>query len=183
LLGITACRSEKVFDLTCETAKSAKSEALERAAGDIKTAWEKNYGDEKDNCAQDGTHCPKDGTEGGARYSQDGTKGGARYSQDGTKGGACYSQDGTKGGAHCPQDGAKVQLTPRLDRRRAGAGRVCLIEFRIACFVADPPQRSPRYSFQILPPGPLAPKNFSLLFCLRSRRKRTSQRPDGRKDL
>ena len=38
----------------------------ERAAGDIKTAWEKNYGDEKDNCAQDGT-----------RYSQDRTKGGA----------------------------------------------------------------------------------------------------------
>ena len=57
----------------------------ERADGDIKMEWEKNYGDEKDNCAQDGTHCPQDGTEGGARYSQDRTEGGARYSQDGAK--------------------------------------------------------------------------------------------------
>jgi len=40
---------------------------------DIKTEWEKNYGDEKDNCAQDGTHRPQDGTEGGARFPQDGT--------------------------------------------------------------------------------------------------------------
>jgi hypothetical protein len=54
-----------------------------RADGDIKTEWEKNYGHEKDNCAQDGTHRPQDGTEGGARYSQDGTEGGARYPQDG----------------------------------------------------------------------------------------------------
>ena len=41
-----------------------------RADSDIKTEWEKNYGDEKDNYAQDGTHCPQDGTKGGARYSQ-----------------------------------------------------------------------------------------------------------------
>jgi hypothetical protein len=91
LLGITACRPEKVIDLPFATAKSAKSEALsmkahpKRAAADIKTEWEKNYGDAKDNCAQDGTRCPQDGTEGGARYSQDGTKGGARCPQDGAK--------------------------------------------------------------------------------------------------
>ena len=46
----------------------------ERADGDIKMEWEKNYGDEKDNCAQDSTHCPQDGTEGGARCPQDGAK-------------------------------------------------------------------------------------------------------------
>jgi hypothetical protein len=39
----------------------------------IKTEWEKNYGDEKDRCAQDGTQCPKDWTESGTRYSQDRT--------------------------------------------------------------------------------------------------------------
>ena len=43
---------------------------LEGVDGDIKTEWEKNYGNEKDNCAQDGTHCPQDG----ARYPQDGAK-------------------------------------------------------------------------------------------------------------
>jgi hypothetical protein len=63
----------------------------ERADGDIKMEWEKNYGDEKDNCAQDSTHCPQDGTEGGARYSQNGTEGCASYSQNGTEGGARYS--------------------------------------------------------------------------------------------
>jgi hypothetical protein len=56
-----------------------------RADSDIKTEWEKNYGHEKDNCAQDCTHRPQDGTEGGARCSLDGTEGGARYSQDGAK--------------------------------------------------------------------------------------------------
>ena len=58
---------------------------LERAAGDIETEWEENYGDEKDNCTQDGTHCPQDGTEGGTRYAQDGTEGGTRCPQDGAK--------------------------------------------------------------------------------------------------
>ena len=138
LLGITACRPEKVIDLPRAAAKSAKSEALsmkahpERAAGDIKTEGEKNCGDEKDNCAQDGTHCPKDGTEGGARYSQDGaeggprysqngTKGGPRYSQDGTKGRPRYSQDGTKGGPCCPQDGAKAYIANCVADSTAGS--------------------------------------------------------------
>ena len=70
--------------------KVCKSEAahFERADGDIKTEWEKSYGDEEDNYPQDGAHCPQDGTEGSARYAQ----------------------DGTEGGAHCPQDGAKVYI-------------------------------------------------------------------------
>src|SRR5215467_2813211 len=82
----------------------------ERAAGDIKTEGEKNYGDEKDNCAQDGTHCPQDGTEGGPRYSQDGAEGGPRY-----------SQDGTKGGPRCPQDGAKAYIANCVADSTAGS--------------------------------------------------------------
>ena len=39
----------------------------------IKSEGENNYGDDKENCAQDGTHRPQDGTEGGARFPQDGT--------------------------------------------------------------------------------------------------------------
>jgi hypothetical protein len=67
--------------LPCTKEKSAKSETWK--CSDINTEWEENYGDDKTHRAQDGTHCPQDRTEGGARYSQDG------------------SQDGT----HCPQDG------------------------------------------------------------------------------
>ena len=67
--------------------------------GGIKTEWEKHYGDEKDNCSQDGTHRPQDGTEGGARYSQDWKEDGTRYSQDGTEGGSRYSQDWKEDGA------------------------------------------------------------------------------------
>jgi hypothetical protein len=44
--------------------------------GDIKAEWEKNYGDEKDNCAQDGTHRPQDGAESRTRQSQNGTEDG-----------------------------------------------------------------------------------------------------------
>jgi hypothetical protein len=76
----------------------------------IKTGWEKSYGDEKDNCAQDGTHCPQDRTEGGARYSQDCT-------QDGTR----YSKDGTEGGARCPQDGAKAYIADCIADYTAGS--------------------------------------------------------------
>jgi hypothetical protein len=35
----------------------------------IKSEGENNYGDDKENCAQDGTHRPQDGTEGCACYS------------------------------------------------------------------------------------------------------------------
>ena len=93
----------------------------ERAAGDIKTEGEKNYGDEKDNCAQGGTHCPQDGTEGGPCYSQDGTEGGPCYSQDRTKGRPRYSQDGTKGGPRCPQDGAKAYIANCVADSTAGS--------------------------------------------------------------
>jgi hypothetical protein len=82
---------------------------------------EKNYGDEKDNYAQDDTHCPQDGAEGGARYSQDGTEGGAHYSQDGTEGGARCPQDGTEGGTRCPQDGAKANIANCIADYKAGS--------------------------------------------------------------
>jgi hypothetical protein len=50
----------------------------EWADGDIETEWEKNYGDGSQNCPQDGTRCPEDGTEGGAHCPEDGTEGGTR---------------------------------------------------------------------------------------------------------
>jgi hypothetical protein len=84
-------------DKVCKKWSVIDESTLKGQLGDIKTEWEKNYGDEKDNCAQDRTYYPQDGTESGARYSQ-----------DGTESGACYSKDGTEGGARCPQDGAKA---------------------------------------------------------------------------
>jgi hypothetical protein len=74
----------------------------------IKSEGENNYGEE--NCAQDGTHCPQGGTEGGTRYSQD-------CPQDGTR----YSKDGPEGGTRRPQDGAKAYIANCVADSTAGS--------------------------------------------------------------
>jgi hypothetical protein len=129
---------KEAIDLPWAKAKSAKSKAIsmkvhpERADGDIKTKWEKNYGDEENNYAQDGTHCPQDRTEGGARcpqdraesgahYSQDRAESGAHYSQDRKEGGAHYSQHRKEGGARCSQDGAKAYIANCIADYTAGS--------------------------------------------------------------
>jgi hypothetical protein len=117
---------QKVIDLSCARANSAKREALslkaptERADSGIKIEWE-NHGDEEDNWAQgyaDGAqNCPQ----GGPRYSQDGTESSSHCSQDWTESGPRYSQDGTEGGASCPQESAKADIANSIANDKAGS--------------------------------------------------------------
>src|SRR5262249_6579136 len=54
---------------------------------------ENNYGDGKESCAQDGTHCPQDGTESGTHCPQDGTESGTQEVVDGgTPSAFCFFQ-------------------------------------------------------------------------------------------
>jgi hypothetical protein len=67
------------------TAKSAKSKAFTLKS----TEGENNDGDHKENCAQDETHRPQDGTESGTRHSQNRPEDGTHRPQDGTEGRTC----------------------------------------------------------------------------------------------
>jgi hypothetical protein len=84
-------RSSKII-LTCAVRRRSLQKVkryrwrhtAERADGDLKTEWEKKYGDDKTHRAQDSAHCPQDRTKGGAHCPQDGTQDGAHCPQDGT---------------------------------------------------------------------------------------------------
>ena len=57
-----------MIDLRCATTKSAKSKAFTLNEQMVKSNKRENtYGTEKDDCAQNDTHRPQDGTEGCTR--------------------------------------------------------------------------------------------------------------------
>jgi hypothetical protein len=85
-----------------------------KSAATSKPNWEENYGDDKTHRAQDGTHCPQDGTQGGTHCPQ-----------DGTQGGTYCPQDGTQGGTHCPQDDASQSDANCLADQAKNSGLPC----------------------------------------------------------